>query len=271
VYWVPNGHLGSAWLGRHVHQHITTCFADACHGHETDHVYRLPPLRKRRPSLITTARPTRSCRSRKTHFLMSMIQQTRTGRWWVLKMTMALRRPTTSSSSRAKLAQPRQLQSRRRCRVAHQCQQPPTRLTTLSRLPQTAPRNRALLPHWLASSRRSRRKPRRGRPSRPRPTSVHPNDDACNSHPKNPTTKRHHLIFPSDASRNQPLLRPLNMRVRGPRHLRSGRPLLEVSRLTNMTHQAGRSSHPLRGRLRDTASTTFTNTSRSLARTRRCP
>lgn len=268
---VPNGDLGSAWLEAHVHDNATACLADVFHGHTTDHVYRPPPLRKPKPCLTTTARRTRSCRSRKTPFLMSMTPRTQTGRWWVWKATMGLHRPTTLSSSRAKLPQPHPLHRPRRRQVAHQCPQPPTPLTTLSRLPQIAPRNQALLRHSLASFRRSLRKPRRDRPFRPHPTLARLSDDACNSRPKNPTTKRHHLVFLNGEYPKRPLIRLPNMQQRDPRPHRPDHLPLEVSRLINMIHQAEKSSQPLQGRPQDTVSTTYTNTLRSRARTRRCP
>lgn len=270
MYLVPNGHLGSAWFKAHVHDNATACLADVFHGHTTDHVHRPPPLRKPKPSLTTTARRTRSCRSRKTPFLMSTTPQTQTGRWWALKATMALHRPTTLSSSRAKLPQPHQLHRLRRHQVAHQCLQLPTPLTTPSRLPQIALRNQALLPHSLVSYRRSLRKQRRDRPFRPHPMLARLRDDACNSRPKNLMTMCHHLVFLNGEYPKQPLIHLPNMRQRGPHHPRPGHLPLEVSRSTNMIHQAGKSSQPLRGPLQDTVSTIFTNTLRSRARTRRC-
>lgn len=184
---------------------------------------------------------------------------------------MALHQPTTLSSSRAKLPQPRQLHRLRRHQVAHQCLQLPTPLTTPSRLPQIAPRNQALLLRSLVSYRRSLRKQRRDRPFRPHPTSARLSDDACNSRLKNLTTKRHHPVFLNGEYPKQPLMYLPNMRHRDPRHPRPGHLPLEVTRSTNMIGQAGTSSQPLRGRLQDTVSTTFTNTLRSRARTRRCP
>lgn len=185
---------------------------------------------------------------------------------------MALHQPTTLSSSRVERARRRRLQHHRRRRVARQCQQPATPLMTPSRPLQKAPRDRTLPLPWPTLFKRSRRKQRRGRPFPRHPMSARPNDDACSSHPKNPTTKhRHHHVFPSSHYQTCPPLRPPRLDMHAPRRLRSGRLLLEALHLTSMTLQTEKRIPLLQDRARATISTTFTSTSRSLARTRRCP